>query len=120
MLVLCFVATGAQWDLLQTFAWGRMMVTYSQAMPLTQAVAKTFDGEMCDICRLVASAQKQEQPRSSVPELKLENKLLFFFQAVPRVVVGEPEAVAWTPGSSLTPAEVRWAPPVPPPRGALA
>ena len=32
------LATGSQWDLAQTFAWGRMIVTYSQTMSVAQAV----------------------------------------------------------------------------------
>lgn len=120
MLCLCFVATGAQWDLLQTFAWGRMMVNYSREMPLSQAVTKTFDGEMCGICRVVANAQKQEQSRSNLPETKIESKILFYFQTVPKVIVGEPDSVAWFPGDSSATTELRWAPPVPPPRLASA
>jgi hypothetical protein len=98
---------------MQVFAWGRMTVEHAQSMPLTQAVAKTFDGEMCGICRMVANAKKQEQSRSNVPELKMESKILLFFQAAPKVVVEAPRsATVVTAGRS--------APPVPPPRAEMA
>ena len=116
MLFLCVIATGAQWDLLQVLAWGRMMTNHSRTMPLAKAVTKTFDGEMCDICRMVANAKKQEQSRSSVPEAKIESKILLFFQAVPQVIVEEPRSVAWFPSSSPAMTEERPAPPVPPPK----
>lgn len=119
-LILCFIATGAQWDLVQTFAWGRMVANYSQAMPLAQAVAKTFDGEMCNICRMVANAQQQERSRSDVPEAKIESKIFFFFQDAPRMVVEAPCAAVSFPSDSSAMTEGRSAPPVPPPRASLA
>ena len=116
MLVLCFMATGAQWDLIQVFAWGRMTVEHAHSMPLSQAVAKTFDGEMCGICRMVANAKKQEQSRSNFPELKMESKILLFFQAAPKIVFEAPRAAAWLPADASVITAGRSAPPVPPPR----
>jgi hypothetical protein len=120
VLCLCFLGTGAQWDLMQVFAWGRMTVEHAQSMPLTQAVAKTFDGEMCGICRMVANAKKQEQSRSNVPELKMESKILLFFQAAPKVVVEAPRSAAWRPTEATVVTAGRSAPPVPPPRAERA
>ena len=116
MLVLWFMATGAQWDLIQIFAWGRMTVEHAHSMPLSQAVAKTFDGEMCGICRMVANAKKQEQSRSNFPELKMESKILLFFQAAPKIVVEAPRTAAWLPAEASVITAGRSAPPVPPPR----
>jgi hypothetical protein len=117
VLLLCAVATGSQWDLLQTFAWGRMMVMNSQAMPLSAAVGRTFSGEMCGLCRLVAQAEKQEKSRSDIPEVKMAGKVLLYFQPAPAIVVAAPEARAWFAGGSPAATEGRSAPPVPPPRG---
>jgi len=120
VLLLCFLAAGAQWDLVQVFAWGRMMAGHAKTMPLSQAVTKTFDGEMCGICRMVAHARKQERSRSDCPEMKMEAKVLLFFQAVPRVVVAPPRSTAWRPSEAAAVTAGRSAPPVPPPRVDLA
>lgn len=115
-LFLCFIAMGAQWDLLQTIAWGRMMAAYSRTMPLAQAVEKTFSGAMCGICRMVANARSQEPSPAAVPETKIAGKALLFFQAVPQVIVEAPRAVGQLASSSPAITEIRSAPPVPPPR----
>jgi hypothetical protein len=36
---------GLHWGLFQSVAWMRMVIHYSQAAPLTEALAKTFDGK---------------------------------------------------------------------------
>jgi hypothetical protein len=120
MLLLCFLAAGTQWDLIQVFAWGRMIAGHTQSMPLSQAVAKTFDGEMCSICRMVNDAKKQEQSRSHFPELKPERKMVLFFQTVPKVVVEAPLSETWCPAEATVVTAGRSAPPVPPPRAELA
>ena len=96
------------------------MAMDSRTMPLPEAVIKILDGEMCPLCSLVAKAKQQERSRSDVPEARIESKLLFFFQAVPKVMVEAPGAVAWLPSDSPAMTAVRSAPPVPPPRAALA
>jgi hypothetical protein len=116
MICLCFLATGAQWDLVQGFAWGRMMAGHSRTMSLSSAVAKTFDGEMCPICRMVAKARQKEQSQSNVPETKLAGKVLLFFQAVPEAVVEAPCAVACFSCDATAMTKDRSAPPVPPPK----
>jgi hypothetical protein len=66
VLLAWFMATGAQWDLVQTFAWGRMVATYSRTMPLVQAVRLTFTpGTMCSICKAVNEAKRQESARGA-------------------------------------------------------
>lgn len=60
ILVLCawLLATGAQWDLLQGFAWGRMVANYSRTMPLTEALRLTFTPDnLCGVCAFVADAK---------------------------------------------------------------
>ena len=53
-------ATGSEWDVVQTFAWGRMIATHAETMTLGAAVRKTFDGEMCAICVAVQQARHQD------------------------------------------------------------
>ena len=120
LLFLCIIATGAQWDLVQVFAWGRMMATHSLTMPLAKAVTKTFDGEMCPICRMVAKAKEQERSRSGVPKAKIESKVLLFFQTIPEVIVEAPRSIAWYPSETPVRTVDRLAPPLPPPRVKLA
>jgi hypothetical protein len=115
-LLLGIIATGAEWDLAQLFAWCRMTATYSRTMPLATAVKLTFGGEMCGICRMVAAAKQREQNRSQAPGAKIDAKILLFFQEAPRVVVRTPCPVGRFGVDSFATAEERPAPPVPPPR----
>lgn len=57
-LAAAFFLAGGHWMLLQAFAWGRMIVVYSQEGTLAEAVKKTFDGKHpCKFCRVVQEAQ---------------------------------------------------------------
>jgi len=89
-------------------------------MCVTAAVRKTFDGEMCPICRMVAAAKRQEQRQPGIPEVKIESKLLLFFQAGTPVVVVAPNLEFVRPSDLSLPGQVCFAPPVPPPRQAMA
>jgi len=115
-LFLCCLTTGAQWDLLQGFAWGRMIANYSRTEGLGNAITDTFGGQMCSICRMVAKAHQEEQSRAPIPSLKRENKVQFFFQAVPVVTVKAPDQLAWSPTEVRILSQERAMPPVPPPR----
>lgn len=119
-LTLCAVATGSQWDVLQVVGWGRMVMTYSRTMSVSQAVSKTFSGEMCDICRLVNAAGKADHATNPVPEVKAESKALLFCHATPRVIFFAPVVVSFVPTEPTAPSTLRSAPPVPPPRAELA
>lgn len=119
MLLAWFVASGAQWDLLQTVGWGRMFVTYSKAMPLTEAFRKTFDGEMCSLCRAVSDARRTEDA-PVLPGGKLVIKFVLLFQPVPEIVFTTPDADAWPAREYRALNSWRPAPPVPPPRGNVA
>ena len=84
-LIAWLFATGSQWDLVQTFAWGRMFTSYSRSMPLLQAAQKTFAQEgMCDLCKLVQKA-KQDDQETKTPGGKTLEKILLAH--APRTVV---------------------------------
>jgi hypothetical protein len=122
-LALCFVATGAEWDVLQAFAWGRMMASYSRTEALPAALSDVFTGQMCSICRMVAQARAKEQ--QSTPALPAgqsapKAKIIFFFQPSPRVTLESPGAIAYSPADARARSESRATPPVPPPRAELA
>ena len=102
LLALCVVGSGAQWDLLQVFAWEKMVVGHMRTMSLSASVAKTFDGEMCPICRMVARAKAQEQPHPAAPDVKADGKILLFFQAPPTVVLDQPAVATWRPVAANT------------------
>ncbi len=120
MLSLCVAATGVQWDLLQVFAWGRMMAEHAQRMPLTEAVSMTFDGEMCGLCRIVAKAGKSDQSRTTLPNDAVKDRMLLLLGNPPRIVLGVPAAPHGRPADQTVPASDRAEPQVPPPRFALA
>ena len=93
-LTVVFVAfpTGSHWDLVQTFAWGRMIAHYAQTMPLSDAVSRTFrPTTLCNLCEMVSSAQKeQEQREHSGAGVKLDSKILLVFQKSPEFVIARP------------------------------
>ena len=122
VLTLCawLLATGSHWDLVQTFAWGRMIATYSESMSFTQAVQKTFSaGATCGVCDAVATAKQQETADSSAPTApgKSFGKILLVFapeSLSPLFIL--PVVLPWSPGDQSALSVCRAAPPLPPPR----
>jgi hypothetical protein len=121
MLTAWLLATGSHWDLLQTFAWGRMIATYSQSMSLSQAVKLTFTPDnLCGLCQSVSSAKQQQEHATALPnEAKSFGKILLIFQPVAVFVPRGPISSPW----GLTHAVPAWRdrspPPLPPPRVAV-
>ncbi len=117
-LVAWLLATGSQWDMVQTFAWGRMITTYARSMPLLRAVEKTFDGDnLCSVCELVQGAKQQETDQAALAGAKAPEKL-FVTHVVARLVYASPAALPVAtilPQPGLVSAE-RAIPPLPPPR----
>src|SRR5215469_2035755 len=57
-----FQVLGGPLAALQTIAWIRMAVTYSQDDGVGAGIAKTFDGEhMCSLCKAIAKKREGEQ-----------------------------------------------------------
>lgn len=113
------LATGSQWDMAQTFAWGRMLVTYSRTMSLTQAAQKTFDGEMCPICIAVQEAKQGQNPDGlPAPDNKLTAKIIIFAGAPATPLLTRPTLRCTGLASALfAPLSAeRGTPPSPPPR----
>ena|ERR1041384_5448608 len=104
---------GAHWTILQSVAWTRMMISYSQQSSFKEALEKTFDGKHpCPICKVVKAGRCSEpdQERQKLP-LKLE----LFIYRVPVQGVYPPSLEPLRQlvfGVSSLPAEV---PPTPPP-----
>jgi hypothetical protein len=106
--------------MVQVFAWGKMIASYSRIMPIHRAVELTFTpGNLCEICKVVSDAKAKEDPSSVVsfktpesPVLLCEKPVLVVEAPIPAVSrIAEP---SWAPGRE------RAAPPLPPPRGELA
>jgi hypothetical protein len=115
VLLAWLMATGAQWDLVQVFGWGRMIVNHSRDMNLINAVKKTFDGEMCSVCRAVTAAKQQEN-RTTVPNGKFEGKIVLVYQPTAEVILTVPDSVTWAHCEWEPLSALRSAPPTPPPR----
>jgi hypothetical protein len=112
-------ATGSHWDVVQAYGWGRMIVTYSQSMPLLRAVEKTFSGDkLCGVCEVVQGGkQQQDAAGTKAPGTKAPEKIVFVgtsnvlvYASPAPLCVGRVTAV-----SALLSAD-RTAPPLPPPR----
>jgi hypothetical protein len=73
MLVL---AVGGHWVLLQSVAWVRMTVNFSQAAPLEEALKMTFNGEHpCALCKAVKHGKQSERETG---RLSLDKKIDLF------------------------------------------
>lgn len=111
------LATGSQWDVVQTFAWGRMFATNVQTLSLLKAADRTFSPEgRCELCCAVSAAKQQQENSATIPGGKIESKIFLLFEPAPRPVVAAPVFSPWSLSDPLAPSLARSAPPVPPPR----
>lgn len=122
-LVLLFAwafATGAPWDLVQVFAWGRMWMGHAQTQSVSAAIAATFSPEgLCGMCEAVQSARTAGDDNAApLPLLSGAIPLVLSPPAVLRVQPPAAEVRALRPAEELEAGCGRAAPPVPPPRGA--
>jgi hypothetical protein len=110
-----FSASGGHWMLLQSVAWGGMMLEYARADGLAAAVETVFDGRHpCGLCKEIHNQRSSEQK----PDAPLNaHKLELFFSQTPLFVVPEPRA--WVQVAHDTAASIRAIEPLlPPPRAA--
>jgi hypothetical protein len=115
LIVAMFCAIGGHWLVLQTVAWGGMVVEYSRAGGLTAAVEKTFDGRHpCDMCKTIAKTRQSEKKQEA---RVVVTKLDVFHQ--PAVEWFAPVAAWWEQPVVDSASGLRAEPPsVPPPRNA--
>lgn len=114
------LATGTQWDVVQVVAWARMVVVYSQNMPVTDAVELTFSREgMCNLCRLVEAGRNDEQQRAAAAGTSEKREVKALLAAPERADVLCADFAAETPraGDAMWQSHERASPPAPPPRG---
>lgn len=116
VLIAWFMATGAQWDLVQTFGWSRMIANYSKSMPLMEAVRLTFTAEnMCRVCEVVSDAKRQEKT-TQAPGGTLKSTLVFVVPPSPVFVLAAPGHEAWLTTEMVPSSTQRPVPPTPPPQ----
>lgn len=118
-LLAMFLAGGGHWAVMQTAAWGRMLVEYSKSSGLITAIQDTFDGEHpCPMCKKIASGRQQEKrdakempwcKPAKVPDLI---GILASDVAIPPPAIRRP----FLPDIFLHPPEMISQPPTPPPR----
>lgn len=117
VLLAWFLATGAQWDLVQTFGWARMVAKYAQSMSVADAVKKTFSGEeMCGVCEVVKDAKQQDDGTSVPLSGKSEGKILLLLNPTAEFFVGVIEPKTWSRSDPHVMSVGRAAPPLQPPR----
>ncbi|MGB8169892.1 MAG: hypothetical protein WCF18_20485 [Chthoniobacteraceae bacterium] len=113
LLAAMFCALGGHWLVLQTVAWGGMIVDYSRSAGITVAMGQTFDGKHpCELCRTIAKTRQTEKKQEAVVVIK---KLDVFHQ--PTATWLAPVAAVWEQDVvNAAPVLRAHAPPVPPPR----
>lgn len=115
LLVAWLLATGVQWDAIQVFGWGRMIVTSARTETLLAAVRQTFSpGEMCGVCCAVQDAKREQQDQAAAG--MGGDKAPLVLQGVASVSVSVPPPQGTVPQDALPCHARREAPPVPPPR----
>jgi len=113
-----FLATGSQWDLVQVFAWGRMLSHNLQSRTWVAAVERTFSPEgRCPLCEAVSRAKQQHENSAPISSGQAEVKIHLLCEPVPTPVVAAPEFAPHRPRYRIASSLARSAPPVPPPRG---
>ncbi len=116
LLAALALTTGTNWAGLQSLAWMRMVLVYSEKAPLRIALKETFDGRHpCCLCKAIAAAQRTEKSNESVLQFKrLE------FPPVPRdFVIAAPSCFQFLPPANNAFAELLSQEPLlPPPRPA--
>ncbi len=109
------VSMGGHLALLQTFAWGNMLVDFSSKGSLSEAMDKTFDGEHpCPLCKAVKKSKSEEDKK---PLLKSEIKMEVALPVPVKVPFPQSTEVVFSVTEySGTYAEVYLAVPMQPPR----
>lgn len=118
LLLAWLCANGAVWNVVQVVAWAKMFDTYSQMMPVGDALELTFDGSApCTMCSIAQDAE--DTARSQLPASAAlgggAEKILFVSDCAPIAVLAAPN-VTWpglVPEAGLLRTE---SVPVPPPR----
>ncbi len=84
LIAAMFCALGGHWLVLQTVAWGGMIVDYSRSAGFSVAVGRTFDGQHpCQMCKSIEKTRQTEKKQDAVV---MEMKLDVFHEAARTLV----------------------------------
>jgi hypothetical protein len=114
-----FVMSGAHWLALQSFAWARMTIEFSQYDSLGTAISKTFSGKHpCKLClQAQRGVQREGQQTTKAPWLNTEELPEAIWQV--RCLTAPPAPTTAMPDQSFAPefcSDYTESPPTPPPR----
>ena len=115
MLAALLQICGGHWLAMQSLAWTEMLVVYSRDAQLTEAVAKTFDGQHpCALCETIEQGKKSER---HAPVEMAKAKPVFVLPESSALV--RCEGIPWEQALPRTNGELLFErPAVPPPRRA--
>ena len=116
MLAAVLTATGAQWTVLQSLAWTRMLAANLRTGSFTAAVQKTFDGKHpCGLCKAIAAGKSAEPKQEFTGSLQK-----FEFPPVTEILVWvAPALFQFVPQENTFADPLAHPPPTPPPRAHL-
>jgi hypothetical protein len=110
-------ATGSHWDMVQAFAWARMLTTNAQTMSLDDAFAQTFSPEgRCSLCEAISAAKQQQDENGHTTSNQAPGKTVLVYLPAPPVVIGKPDSVRFVPTKFMAQGVERPAPLLTPPR----
>ena len=126
VLLAWLLASGAQWDILQSFAWGRMIASYSRTMSIQEAMRLTFTPDnLCDVCAFIAENKTRsaaDQPATDQAPAEAGTKAKAPLAPPPRhlfvLQVLDERDTAWPRENFAANDRARPAPPAEPPRAA--
>jgi hypothetical protein len=80
VVLMLTLSLGTPWTFLQSIAWVRMVVKYSQSATLSEALVRTFDGKHpCGLCKWVqrgkAEEKKQDPQKPETKPTKIDQSL---------------------------------------------
>ena len=118
LLTLALIAAiGGHWAVLQTVAWTTMFADNLRDSSFTQAVTKTFDGNHpCKLCHEISAGKKSEK----TTEFQFALKRLEFTLGLSAIQFFSPQEFRLLPDICAVLQCRTLAPPLPPPRPAIA
>ena len=115
IFALC-LSLGLHWLALQSVAWTAMFVANARHVPLSEAVAHTFDGgHPCDLCHIVAEGKTSEK-KSDIFPLIVKLDLICTGRTV--IVLPTSSRYDYPSWNPVIPEQFS-SPPAPPPRALL-
>ena len=118
-LVAVLAMSGGHWLVLQSFAWARMVVNFSDHAPIGSAITKTFSGAYpCSLCLKIRQGwQQDKQTQERLPWTKAEQMPQPFWELRSVIVPAAPTAASQEqPVTAELYSEFIDRPPTPPPR----